>query len=400
MRGNGWWHLLFAATMAVLAGILTANLVQGAPRDALSLVAVGILVVAYVVVGRHGFTSTRGAVVFLPVMVLCAGVGAAGDPNMAFVQCIAMPLLWTQIRRTRNAVVVNVALVAAIAAGMLVFFGSGAQSIVEVALIEGCSLVGSLCLGIWISRIFELSIERQRLLDELRAAQQQVAVLGREAGAAAERERLARELHDTIAQSITGVVLLAQRAGRELAADSPEAAAETLVLIEETARETLVETRTLVAAGAPVDLDAGLDAALLRLGRRFERETGLHVEVTVPGDGPTAALPKETQVVVLRCAQEALANVRKHSEASTVAIALRRSGADVVLEVRDDGRGFSPDALEDGFGIAGMRSRVAVVGGRLDVETAPGAGVRLTATVAATLASVGAGASSAEVVRS
>lgn len=72
----------------------------------------------------------------------------------------------------------------------------------------------------------------------------------------------------------------------------------------------------------------------------------------------------------------------------------------MVLEVRDDGRGFSPDTLEDGFGIAGMRSRVAVVGGRLDVETAPGAGVRLTATLAAAPASVGAGASPGEVVAS
>jgi len=391
MTGNRWWHALFAATMAVLVAVALVNLRGGSLLDYQALVAIGVLVAAYATFGRRGFDSQPTGFAMIAVLVVCAGAAVRADPSMALIQCIAMPLIWCQLRRTRDAVIANVVLVAVIAAGMAAYLGPSTSTVVQVALIEGISLVGSVALGLWISRIADLSAERARLLDELRVAQAEVEALGREAGSTSERERWAREIHDTIAQSLTGLVMLGQRARRELASGSATPLAETLELLEDTAREALVETRSLVAQTAPVDLGGGIGAALERLARRFERETGVAVRVTLDDELPLGepAAARGAEIVLLRCAQEGLANVRKHSGATSAELVLRRVGADVVLTVHDDGCGFDAGALGDGgvrsdgsavsegFGLAGMRERVALVRGRLEVRSTPGLGSTL-----------------------
>ncbi|BDZ48919.1 hypothetical protein GCM10025867_11600 [Frondihabitans sucicola] len=297
MTGNRWWHALFATTMAVLVAVALVNLPGGTGDEYLALAAIGVLVAAYATFGRRGFDSQRVGFVMIAVLVVCSGAAVRVDPSMALIQCIAMPLIWCQLQRTRDAVVGNVVIVAVIALAMAGYLGPSASTVVQVVLIEGISLAGSIALGLWVSRLAELSAERARLLDELRRAQAEVEALGCEAGSTSERERWAREIHDTIAQSLTGLVMLGQRARRELAASSAlsgaapiaekspraegSALAETLELLEETARQALVETRSLVAATAPVDLGGGIAAALERLGRRFERETGIAVLVSV-----------------------------------------------------------------------------------------------------------------------
>lgn len=395
MTGNRWWHALFAATMAVLVAIALVNLRAGVIAEVQALVAVGVLVVAYVTLGRRGFSSPRSGVVFVAVLVVCSGVAVAADPSMAIIQCIAMPLLWIMLDRTRDAILGNAVLAVVIGVALVVGIPSASQAAIsfgdlaEVVLIEGISFAGSLALGLWITRIAELSAERARLLDELRLAQAEVEALGREAGTTSERARWAREVHDTIAQSLTGLVMLGQRAQRELAASSggsrgttsASALADTLALLEETAREALVETRSLVAATAPVDLSGGIPAALARLARRFERETGITVRLIVDPESPAAgsAAERDVEVVLLRCAQEGLANVRKHSGASSADLVLRRVGPELVLTVHDDGCGFDATAASDGFGLTGMRERLALVHGRLDVQSDPERGSTLTA---------------------
>ncbi|WP_411719843.1 sensor histidine kinase [Mycetocola sp.] len=197
--------------------------------------------------------------------------------------------------------------------------------------------------------------------------------MSRDAGATAERERIAREIHDTIAQSLTSVVMLAQRARLEQpTADS------TLELIESTAREALREARSLVAANAGLpQRDGSLADTLAQLGERFSRETG----VTVTTDAPLTELPRDIEVVLLRCAQEGLANVRKHANARAASVPVAQSDNSVSLRVADDGRGlggFQPSD-EHGFGLSGMRDRVGLVGGTLIVaDAATGHGTELT----------------------
>ena len=227
-------------------------------------------------------------------------------------------------------------------------------------------------MGTWITRIATLSDERRELVEKLTAAQDELALLHRDAGVTDERARLAREIHDTIAQSLTGLVMLGQRARRELAGGGVQE--ETLELIETGARDALVETRSLVAASAPVELGGGLIDALDRLVGRFARETGIDLGGGVAVLTEMRGLSRDDEVALLRCAQEGLANVRKHSGATRVSVAVGVDADATVLRVTDDGRGFDPERVEAGFGLRGLRERLALVGGELRVGGADAGG--------------------------
>jgi signal transduction histidine kinase len=216
--------------------------------------------------------------------------------------------------------------------------------------------------------------ERARLRAELTAAQAGLAEAQRRQGAAEERARLAREIHDTIAQGLASIVVLAEaaRAGRDPAADGT---ARHLLSIERTARENLAEARALVEGGPPGGTAPGSAAdSVRRAVERFAEDTG----VTVTADLADVACDQPTRVALLRCAQETLANVRKHAGATAVSVVLARTPGAVELEITDDGRGFAVGQAR-GFGLDGMRRRLAELGGELSVTSAPGVGTRVLA---------------------
>lgn len=379
MQSLRWWHAAVWGTAAVLSALLfveglTVTRVVGAAVCAL------LLAVVWSTLGARGMRDRRVGIPLVVAVVILSGFATGFSSSMATIQCIAYPLVWTVLDRRRDAVVGNIALTISVGVGMYIGIGGGASALALAAIIEGLSLVFSLSLGLWITTIAEQSEERQRLLTELGAAQSRLAILSRDAGVASERERLAREIHDTIAQDLAGLVLTAQRGMRELRAGDPSAVEKQLQILEENARNALAETRALVASGAAVGADGGLATALRRLGERFERETG--IAVTVSADD-TAALDRDAEVVLLRCAQEALANVRKHSVAATASVTLVPRGEEIELKITDDGRGFDPSAESHGFGLEGMRERLAFVNGSLAVTTSAGAGTTLIASLPA-----------------
>jgi signal transduction histidine kinase len=360
MEQPRWWHVAVTAMSIVLTAMVVATELPGTGL-LVALGAIAVILGGWFAIGRLAFHTGWASVAYRTMLILAVGVMVGAHPVLAIAQTLAYPLLWVLARGLREAVVTNVLLAMAVAAGFWVSTGDLVQTVITV----GLSLAFSLAFGLWISQIAGRSEERQRLLDELRATQDRLAAAARDAGIAGERERLAREIHDTIAQDLTGLVLLTQRARREHAAGAPEAG--TLELLEQSARGALTETRALVAASAPVGLDAaGIVEALRRLADRFERETG--VTVAVQAD-ELPALGRDTEVVLLRCAQEGLANVRKHAAATTASIAVVVEGGTVRLRVHDDGRGFEPDTAPSGFGLDGMRDRLALVGGSLDVTS-------------------------------
>lgn len=369
MTEQRWWHVAVLG-IAVLLGVLAiANARGEMPAGALASAAT--ILVGWFAVGQFAGRHRIARYVFIALLIVASGVGTAFDPSFAIVQCVAFPLLWTLTSRKSHGVLASIALTLSVGIGTWLSTGSLAQALG----IEGVSLALSIGLGLWISSIADRSQERQRLLDELRAAQEKLSTVDRDAGITSERERLAREIHDTIAQDLTGIVMLAQRAQRELATGG--GATGTLGLLEESARTALAETRALVASSAPVALTTGgIADALHRLGERFERETS--VTVTVRADLPP--LDRDAEVVLLRCAQEALSNVRKHAGASTVSLDAWSGDGSVGLRVADDGTGFDPDAASGGFGLGGMRDRLGLVGGSLEVTSSP-AGTLLTATL-------------------
>jgi len=376
MITSRWWAVALTVTGAVMIAILV---VTGADRAHL---ATGIAIVAcylavFAVLRRRAVEGTGWGLAFMAATVVFAGSLTALSPELAVSQFIAFPLMWVLAGSVRRALLGSLVLALAVGLGFWVSFGERVGYLPQILGTQLLSLGFSVVMGLWITHIASLGEEKARLLDELTAAQDELAVLHRDAGVTSERARLSREMHDTVAQSLTGLVLLAQRARRGLASGALDD--ETLELIETGARDALAETRAIVAAAAPIELDkGGIADALRRLGERFERETRIRVTVQTE---LAAALDRDAEVVVLRCAQEGLANVRKHSAAATVHVTLTAASGAAQLVVADDGRGF-PAEVRPGFGLAGLRERLALAGGTLEVDGTPGA-TRLVATLPA-----------------
>ncbi len=364
-----WWLLAVSGTAALCAVVLWLS-VGLAPRFWVGAVILAAFLVFWGLVAHPEEEDTPRSIAVLTVTILVTGALAATDTSLAFFQVIAYPAAWTLLGGIRRSVVASAAIAVVVGVAFPIRLGFTTTSIVLAVAIEGISFVFAIAMGVWISRIAELGNERKRLLDELTAAQAQLEVLHRDAGATDERERLARELHDTIAQSLTGQVLLAQRARRELTAGTLTDG--TLELIESASRDALTETRSLVAASARLELPGGgLVSALEQLAARFQRESDISVTVR---STLTAPLDRDAEVVLLRCAQEGLANVRKHAGARAVRVELSSAGGFARVDVVDDGHGFDSDAAASaGFGLSGLRDRLGLVGGSLAVDGTPGA---------------------------
>jgi len=195
---------------------------------------------------------------------------------------------------------------------------------------------------------------------------------------------MAREIHDTLAQGLTGIITQLEAARQ--AANDPSAWRRHLDNASTLARESLREARRSVQALRTEALDtARLPEVLAELARRWAEVHGVAAEVTTTGE--PRPLHPEVEMTLLRTAQEALTNVAKHAGASRVGLTLSYMEDVVALDVRDDGAGFDPARLseqapgEGGFGLLAMRQRVRRLAGRLDVESRPGAGTAISASV-------------------
>jgi signal transduction histidine kinase len=233
----------------------------------------------------------------------------------------------------------------------------------------------------------------------------QLLAQAREAGVLDERQRMAGEIHDTLAQGLTGIITQLQ-AGAE-AADDPAERRRHYDAATSLARESLSEARRSVHALRPEPLErARLAEALAGIAERWSALHAIPVHVTTTGTAP--ALRPEAELALLRTAQEALANAAKHAAATRVDLILSFMAGDVVLDVRDDGGGFNPASVGSrepayaaslarggvegsgevegsggagGFGLVAMRQRIEGVAGTLRVESAPGAGTTISASV-------------------
>lgn len=230
--------------------------------------------------------------------------------------------------------------------------------------------------------------ERERLVESLTLAQEEMAALqeelaqtGRHSGAIAERTRLSRDIHDTIAQGLSSIRLLARA---EL--DGPPGDADrTLSQVESLAGDSLADVRRIVAELVPSELeDNALAAAIQRMLERFGAETGIATELRV--DDCLPLLPTAHEVALLRTTQSALANVRLHAAATRVVVSLVDAQDTVRLDVVDDGIGFNArtwdrerTATGSSYGLRFMRSRLREQGGGLEVESSPGDGTALSA---------------------
>ncbi|MCC8244077.1 sensor histidine kinase [Saccharothrix luteola] len=201
----------------------------------------------------------------------------------------------------------------------------------------------------------------------------------RAAGVAGERARLAREIHDTVAQGLTGIVT--QLEAIDERAVPPGRVRSRLEIAGGLARTSLVEVRRSIEALRPGPLeDARLGDAVRQAVTTWREQYGVPATVTVTGT--PQPLHSEVEVTVLRAAQEALSNVGRHASAGRVDVTLSYMEDVVVLDVRDDGTGFTP-GHGGGFGLTALRERVRALAGGVDIESAPGGGTAVSVTVPA-----------------
>jgi len=221
--------------------------------------------------------------------------------------------------------------------------------------------------------------QAQMLLTELEVANRQLseyATQVEDLTITAERQRMARELHDTLSQGLAGLILQLEATDAHLSKERPERAQEIIAQAMEQARETLADARQAIGnLRSSVDYVPGLEQALGAEVKRFENATGLPCELEVHLNSEPSSPIVETG---MRIVSEALTNVARHAQASHAWVRVEETNSQLCLKIRDDGQGFDPEAVEAGhYGLLGMRERARLMDGTLDVVSERGNGVAI-----------------------
>lgn len=378
-RALAWClHLLIVALLALAAG---RAVIDGRPHAALTVALAAACALTYAT-GPHlpGVRrSARAAALWL------AAVGACWLALLALSQdavWLAFPLYFLQLHLLPR----RAGLVAVAATAVAAITGYSAhQGSFNVAMAIGPALGAAVAVAVvWgYQALYRESEQRRQLIEELTATRADLASAQHTAGVLAERERLAREIHDTLAQGLSSIQLLLRAAERALPG-APQNAARFVDQARQAAVDNLAEARRFVAALTPPSLEgATLAGALERLCATTSVRHRIIARFHLTGD--PAPLPTAHEVALLRIAQSALANTVRHADATTAEVTLSYLGDHIALDVVDDGTGFDPDHLpapdpeRGGFGLAAMRARMRALGGTLTIESAPGQGTALAA---------------------
>jgi signal transduction histidine kinase len=302
---------------------------------------------------------------------------------------VAFPLFFLQLhvlprRLALPAIVVSTALLI----GALWFHSRGsADDGLQLAMVLGPMFGAGFAVVTGLAyRALFLEAENQRIVAaDLRRTRAELAKTQHDAGVLTERERLAREIHDTLAQGFSSIVLMGRSAGKALDEGDVKAANERLRIVQETASANLAEARNFVRDLRPPALEeSDLVDTLRRLCAKTETEAaarGTALRCRFELVGTPLDLPNTYQTTLLRAAQASLANVWAHARARAVVVTLSFLGPEVTLDVFDDGVGFEPSAVGvnargdgTGVGLQSLRERLAALEGSLDIESAPGEG--------------------------
>ena len=385
----GWlWHGLFTATLAMptLIAVVDPDLDVRSKVTVVGLAAV-LLLAHWLVVVRHPQwwekrTRVLGAYWILP----CVLVSLLATQHDSFTITLygLYPLMIMTLGWWGMVPLVGLTALMGIALGG---WGSGQAYLVNLLASAGLSAL----IAAFVSAISRQSEQRRAALAELAATRAELAEASRQSGVVAERERLARELHDTVAQGFISVVTQLESAEQSLESGDPAGVTQaraSVLKARQTARTSLEELRRSVRALRPDLLEsASLTQALAELVRRWSADTGVAAELRSTGD--PMPLHPDAELALLRSAQEALSNVGRHAQASRVVVTLSYLGDVVSLDVDDDGVGFTADGAtaglraDGGFGLIGMRERLTAAGGDLAVESTPGHGTTIAASVPA-----------------
>lgn len=378
LRGWSCHWLFYAAVVVVTAGVLANDGTAWPLVIVLAGLTAGWYALAYV--GRTawiaGLGDTRGAgrICYVAVALALWMSLLSVDRSFAILGVVVVGPTVAGLSRRRllgeGSAVVALTVVSAGFRGSI----SGAEPLTWQGLDSARAIATASVLGLVILCVY-LSGQVARARADLVAAQ-------RQAGALAERHRLAADLHDTLTQNLASVVMLLEASRNSYRSGTPEVGTAIDQALA-TARDGLRDIRGLVWDLRPDVLEQErLDQAVARLTRQLGEETAIATEAAVTGE--PRRLPTQTETTLLRVAAEALANARRHARAARVNVTLSYMNDLVAIDVHDDGVGFDPSVAtspqhEGGFGLVGMRERVEAAGGVLSVESSPGEGTAIAA---------------------
>lgn len=390
----GFAVLLLVAIVRLLGGLGSA----GAPSPLAVTAGLGLsalLAVVYlagtVLEKRHAsdpsrFNPTPYALWWLAAVMMLWLLLLLVSADFAWV---AFPLFFLQLHLLpRRLALPAIGLSTALLVGALWFHGRGsADGGLQLAMVLGPVFGAAFAVVTGLAyRALFLEAENQRLVaEELRRTRDALAQTQHDAGMLAERERLAREIHDTLAQGFSSIVLMGRSAEKALDGGNTETAKEQLRIVQETASANLAEARSFVRGLRSPDLEhSGLVDTLRRLCEKTETEAaarGTALRCRFELVGTPVELPNTYQTTLLRAAQASLANVWAHAKARAAVVTLSFPGSEVTLDIFDDGVGFEPTTATGtargdgtGVGLLSLRERLAALDGRLDLESAPGEG--------------------------
>ncbi|QDG67894.1 sensor histidine kinase [Pseudarthrobacter sp. NIBRBAC000502772] len=377
-----WWHAGFYAALACVSyfALFGDERHSGTPLVIGPLVLLGA---AYPFLTRTRDLRTLRPTIYVALLVAVVVFLSFVYDGAGVLLFVAFPQVWMFTSSQRQGVAATAVLCVGVAVGQISRWGLAGTEVYGITAQLVTSFVASCMIGLWISKVIEQSEQRAELLAELEATRHELNNAEQARGALAERERMAREIHDTLAQGFTSIAMLSEAAQAQLRAqpEAPSGLVRSLTAISRTARENLAEARVLVASGVPSDVQGGdLLAALKRLPDTVHLDS---VRLTMELPDSLPPLPSTQQVALLRTAQEALNNVRRHSGATAaeVLMDIPAGGPPLLrLTVSDNGQGFDVSADHQGFGLKSMAARLDEIGGRLQVTSAPGA-TRLVAVV-------------------
>ena len=300
---------------------------------------------------------------------------------------LAFPLFFLQLQvLPRAGALAAIAASTALVIAALWFHGGGAAGTpLQLPMVLGPCFGAAFAVvtGLAYRALYAEAEEQRRVAEELRRTRAELARSEHDAGILAERARLAREIHDTLAQGFSSIVLMGRAAEQALAAGDTDLAAARLNTIQATAAGNLAEARNFVRGLQPPALEReSLPTSLRRLCESTEAEAaaqGTPLACRLELSGTPVELPRPYQATLLRAAQASLANVRRHAAAGTAVVTLGFLDTEVTMDIFDDGRGFDPQAIAghpdgSGFGMRSLQERLAALGGTFAVESAPGEG--------------------------
>lgn len=361
-------HLLVTA----LVGFVILRQILAPEPHASWIIALAIILLASYIGGAfltrsHVSSATR--ILWLSLVSLEGLALVLLTPDGAF---LVFPLFFLQLHllRARWAVPAIAASTTVTIAALAVHSGWNVGGVIGPVIGATVAVV----IGLGYRALYRETQQRQQLIDELIAAREQLAAREHEAGVLDERSRLAREIHDTVAQGLSSIQLLLHAAERGGVSGD---ALEQVRLARETAATSLDETRRFIRELTPRALDGhSLVDAVTRLANSSSQD-GLAVKFHLSGTPRALAMPLET--TLLRIAQASLSNVSSHAAARNADLTLTYIDDWVSLDIVDDGKGFDPKAVDrpGSFGLIALRERVEKLGGTLSVESRPGAGAAI-----------------------